>query len=154
MVVVLTEVSAGRPPPLTEPERNAMASLPTVTNSRTAWKGSPSDGNCSISFRTRQGQTASGGGSVLPPARNLRTAFSLGGFSRCVPGANRCVPRCVSVRSLKRIDVFLGADWCGYWGGIIIDPIRKSRLSRISVIAIKNFQEIFFVKMSGIQLWR
>ncbi len=35
-----------------------------------------------------------------------------------------------------------------------VDPIRKSRLSRISVIAIKNFQEIFFVKMSGIQLWR
>ena len=120
MVVVLTVVSARRPPPLTEPERNAMASLPTVTNSRTAWKGSPSDGNCSISFRTRQGQAACGGGSVLPPARNLRTVFSLGGFSRCVPGANRCVPRCVSVRSLKRIDVFLGADWCGYWGGIII----------------------------------
>ena len=24
------------------------------------------------------------------------------------------------MRSLKRIDVFLGADWCGYWGGIII----------------------------------
>ena len=119
MVVVLTEVSAERPPPLTEPERNAMASLPTVTNSRTAQSCSPSSGNCSISFRTRQGQAACGGGSVLPPARNLRTAFSLGGFSRCVPGANRCVPRCVSVRSLKRIDVFLGADWCGYWGGII-----------------------------------
>ena len=43
----------------------------------------------------------------------------MGGFSRCVPDANRCVPRCVSVRLLKRIDVFLGADWCGYWGGII-----------------------------------
>ena len=99
MVVVLTEVSAGRPPPLTEPERNAMASLPTVTNSRTAWKGSP--------------------GCVSPPVRNLRTAFLMGRFSRCVPGANWCVPRCVSVRSLKRIDVFLGADWCGYWGGII-----------------------------------
>lgn len=42
----------------------------------------------------------------------------MGGFSRCVPDANRSVPRCVSVRSLKRIDVFLGADWCGYWGGI------------------------------------
>ena len=119
MVVVLTEVSAGRPPPLTEPERNAMASLPTVTNSRTAWKGSPSDGNCSISFRTRQGQAACGGGCVSPPVRNLRTAFLMGRFSRCVPGANWCVPRCVSVRSLKRIDVFLGADWCGYWGGII-----------------------------------
>ena len=75
MVVVLTEVSAERPPPLTEPERNAMASLPTVTNSRTAQPGSPSGGNCSISFRTRQGQAACGGGSVLPPARNLRTAF-------------------------------------------------------------------------------
>ena len=63
MVVVLTGVSAERPPPLTEPERNAMASLPTVTNSRTAQSCSPSGGNCSI------------GGSVLFPARNLRTAL-------------------------------------------------------------------------------
>lgn len=113
------KTSRTTPPPLTEPERNAVWSVPTVTNSRTATVGSPSVSHCSISFRTRQGQAACGGGSVLPSARNLRTAFSLGGFSRCVPGANRCVPRCVSVRSLKRIDVFLGADWCGYWSGII-----------------------------------
>ena len=126
MVVVLTEVSAERPPPLTEPERNAMASLPTVTNSRTAQSCSPSSGNCSISFRTRQGQAACGGGSVLPPARNLRTALFDGRIQQV--RSNRCVPRCVSVRSLKRIDVFLGADWCGYWGGIITITAKSSML--------------------------
>ena len=32
----IREVTARRPPPLTEPERNAVRSVPTVTNSRTA----------------------------------------------------------------------------------------------------------------------
>ena len=126
MVVVLTEVSAGRPPPLTEPERNAMASLPTVTNSRTAWKGSPSGGNCSISFRTRQGQAACGGGYILPPVRNLRTAFRVE-LRQCFPIAYRRFPRCGLLLSLKRIDVFLVADWCSHWRGII-SCISRSKI--------------------------
>ena len=103
MVVVLTEVSAERPPPLTEPERNAMASLPTVTNSRTAQSGSPSGGNCSISFRTRQGQAACGGGSVLPPVRNLRTAFFNGRIQQVRSGRE-------SLRSSLRIDAVIEAN--------------------------------------------
>ena len=120
MVVVLTEVSAGRPPPLTEPERNAMASLPTVTNSRTAWKGSPSGGNCSISFRTRQGQAACGGGYILPPVRNLRTAFRVE-LRQCFPIAYRRFPRCGLLLSLKRIGAFRGAYPRFPWREIIIN---------------------------------
>ena len=119
MVVVLTEVSAERPPPLTEPERNAMASLPTVTNSRTAQSCSPSGGNCSISFRTRQGQAACGGGYILPPVRNLRTAFRVE-LRQCFPIAYRRFPRCGLLLSLKRIGAFRGAYPRFPWREIII----------------------------------
>ena len=72
----------------------------------------------------------------------------MGGFSRCVPDANRCVPRCVSVRSLKRIDVFLGADWCGYWGGIIKREARKHYAECILRNNLRSANDINFREMS------
>ena len=78
----------------------------------------------------------------------------MGGFSRCVPDANRCVPRCVSVRSLKRIDVFLGADWCGYWGGIIIltSGTLVAYLADIDTEATEMYDRLVqqFAKQEGI----
>jgi hypothetical protein len=95
-----------------------MATLPTVTNSRTAQPGSPSGGNGSISFRTRQRQAACSGGSVLPPVWNLRTAFFDGRIQMVRSG-------CESVRSLKQIDVFHETDRFALRRRIIINQTAK-----------------------------
>ena len=54
-----------RPPPLTEPERNAQKPLPTVTNSRTTQNIHRRRNHCSISFWTCQRQAAYGGGCIF-----------------------------------------------------------------------------------------
>ena len=63
-----------QPPPLTEPERNAVPSLPTVTNSRTDQRVCTDDLNI-IAFLSEpvKGKPPYGGGFSVPPVLNLRT---------------------------------------------------------------------------------
>ena len=116
-MVVLTEVSAERPPPLTEPERNAEWSAPTVKNSRTAKLIHRRPAIVAFLSEPVKGKPPKVGGCPLPPVLNLRTAY--GFVSKCVPCADWCVPRFGLVRSLFRITVFLVADRCVPSGGII-----------------------------------
>ena len=104
-----SEPPARRPPPLTEPERNAEWSAPTVTNSRTAKLIHRRPAIVAFLSEPVKGKPPKVGGYPLPPVLNLRTAY--GFVSKCVPCADRCVPCFELPFSLLRIGAFLIAKY-------------------------------------------
>ena len=74
ILVGIWEEAVNRPPPLTGPERNAIKSMPTVTNSRTAQMVHRRAAIVAFLSGPVKGKPPYGGGWFLPPVRNLRTA--------------------------------------------------------------------------------
>ena len=72
------EITSFRSPTLTEPDRNAVRSCRRWETQKQLRFLTRRAIHCSISLRTRQGQAAFGGGCIMPPVQNLKTALLSG----------------------------------------------------------------------------